>query len=196
MARKLPPPDRILELLDRTFAGDRRAAEVLCREVLIPIVDAAVSSRCHSRAESFHTRDEWSQIVFLHVYENDWAKLRHYDPSGAPFVAWLITVTANKIEDVIRKRDPPRPTEDIGDPLSRESDPEGKMLQKEVWGRVLAALDPEEILLFRWLYVDGLTRQQIADRLGRPMHRVYREIHAMEKKVKDILENPQPPLRT
>ncbi len=54
VARKQPPPDRILELLDRTFAGDRRAAEVLCREVLIPIVDAAASSRCHGRAESFH----------------------------------------------------------------------------------------------------------------------------------------------
>ena len=89
-----------------------------------------------------------------------------------------------------------QPTDDVGDPPSPESGQEGKLLQKEVWLRVLAALDPEEILLFRWLYVDGLTRQQIADRLGRPMHRVYREIHAMEKKVKDILENPQPPLRT
>ena len=65
----------------RALSADACAARRLTEQVLLPVPDAAVSlSLVARRAHGFEKHDV-VQEVFHNLYENDWARLRGFDPA-------------------------------------------------------------------------------------------------------------------
>jgi RNA polymerase sigma factor (sigma-70 family) len=191
----LPPANRVLALLDAALTGDRAAQESLMRKVLIPAVDAATSRTLFGRAGRFLEREQVVQEVVLHLWENDLAKLRFFDRTKGPLEAFLVGVTRSWVRDNLRRRDPPEALEDPEREQAPDSGPENRAYMGELWARLMNALDEEELLLFRWLYREGVARAEIAERLQISMDLAYKRLQEMEKKVKNLLSNPETPLR-
>ncbi len=201
MASVAPPQARVLWLLDASLAGSRTAQENLTREVLIPVVDAAVCRHLFGRALRYFDREEVVQEVLIHLWKDDAEKLRQYDRALGPIGPFLRTVTRNWILEHIRREPPPEPVDDPEKDLTPDSGPENKAYEAQIWARVMEALDGggdeeagDALMLFRWLYLEGLSRAEIADGLGLDIQTVYKRLQEMEKKVKAVLSNPEAPL--
>ncbi len=166
------------------------------RKVLIPAVDAAASRTLFGRAGRSLEREQVVQEVVLHLWENDLAKLRFFDRNKGPLEAFLVGVTRSWVRDHLRRREPPEAIDDPEKEQAPDSGPENRAYMGEIWARLMEALDEEELLLFRWLYRDGVARAEIAERLEISMDLTYKRLQDMEKKVKIILSNPDAPLRT
>jgi RNA polymerase sigma factor (sigma-70 family) len=190
------PSDPIHALLRSALAGDRAAQEQLTRRVLVPVADAATSKHLFGRARRHFEKEDVLQGVVIHLIDDDWAKLRSFDRTAGSFVNFLMSVVKNWIRDNIRRAPPPEPMADPDRDLAPDSGPEDKAYQRQLWSRVLEVLDEPEILLFRWVHVEGLPRLEISARLQLSIEAVYKQIQRMEEKVKSAVSKPEGSLRS
>jgi RNA polymerase sigma-70 factor (ECF subfamily) len=180
-------PDMIALLRD-TLSGDARATGDLLR-VLIPVIEASV---CQEMLRARRLRidvEDAVQEVLSHLYEDDWARLRRFDPASGMLSAYVATIARNLAIDILRRPRPPEPVEDIEDGASPDSGPERKVLLAEQIDRLVAALDDGDLLLLRWLWFEGLERVEIAARLGISAAALYKRSQRLEARVRDLLSN-------
>jgi RNA polymerase sigma-70 factor (ECF subfamily) len=185
------PADAVHALLRRALGGSRGDQEQLTRRVLVPVADAATSKYLFGRARRHFEKEDVVQGVIIHLVEDDWRKLRSFDPAAGSLVSFLMTVVKNWIRDNSRRIPPPEPIEDPEQDLAPSSGPENKAYQRQIWSMVLERLDEHELLLFRWVHVEGLARAEIAERLQISLEAAYKQIQRMEEKVKSTLSRPE-----
>jgi RNA polymerase sigma factor (sigma-70 family) len=185
----LAPVD-ILALVRATIAGDPAAERQLTRQLLLPILDAAVSKYLFGNAKRHFDKEDIIQEVFLHLYDERWARLRTYDPKKGTLVNYVRMVAKNWILDHGRKLPPPDPVDDTDKNLAPDSTPESNAQKTQTMERVMAALDEEELLLFRWVHLEGVEPQDVAARLEISIDATYKRIQRTDAKVKAALSNP------
>lgn len=188
--------DPVHALLRDALAGDRASEIRLIRELLVPLLDAAVSKHLFGNTKRRFDKEDVVQEVLAHLCENRWERLRPYDPARGALSTYVWAVTRHWIRDHGRRRAPPDPIEDPERELPPDSGPEGDAQQAEMLRRVLDALDEDKLLLFRWTYLEPLERPEIARRLQISMEALYRRIQRLEALVKSILSNPEAPVHT
>lgn len=187
---KLPPdPVETSALVRSTFAGDPVAEKQLIRRLLLPILDAAVSKYLVGNAKRHYDKEDIIQEVFMHLYERQWNRLRTYDPKKGTLVNYVGTIAKNWIHDHGRKLPPPVPTEEMDQNLAPESSPESKTQRNETIERVIAALEEDELLLFRWVHLEGIEPRDVAARFEISIEATYKRIRRTDEKVKAVLSN-------
>jgi RNA polymerase sigma factor (sigma-70 family) len=164
--------------------------------VLVPVADAATSKHLFGQARRRFDKEDVIQGVIIHLVEDDWRRLRTFDPAQGSLVAFLMTVVKNWIRDNIRRAPPPEPVEDVDRDLAPESSPEERAYQRQLWSRVMEVLDEHDLMLFRWVHVEGLGRAEIAVRLQISMEAVYKQIQRMEERVRSAVSKPEAPARS
>src|SRR5262249_4677514 len=90
--------------------------------------------------------------------------IHHFDPARGPAYGWLVGIAKNKIIDVLRKREREEKAKSRL-PVQESNLPEIGW-KNEMIAQVLIEMKDDERLLLEWKYLDGLSVQEIAARLG------------------------------
>jgi len=166
-----------VELMGQVAARDRAAFATLYDRLAPRIFGLAFHLlRNHGDAEDV------LQETFLRMWE--WAP--RYDAEKCPPDGWALLITRCRAIDRLRRRStaiPPPPPE-AADP------PACELERREEMGRVVAALaglSAAEAEPIRLSFFDGLTHEQIADRLGLPLGTVKTRIRRGMIRLRDRL---------
>lgn len=181
----------MINLLDRSFRGDSVAERTLSETLLVPMVDAAVSKYLFGRAKQFFEKEDLVQEVFEYLYRNNWQKLKLYNAARGTLETFVFEVCRSWIRDHSRKTPPPIAEADMDEHAVPDSGPEGALRFSRTVHAVLAVLDEDEVMLFRWVYLERVERVDVAARLQLSVDATYKRIQRMEAKVKRALSNPE-----
>ncbi|WPZ35532.1 sigma-70 family RNA polymerase sigma factor [Thalassobaculum sp. OXR-137] len=173
----------ISELLARVAGGDRKAFALLY-DATAPKLYGIVLRILRRRDEA----DEVAQDVYVKI----WQRAGDFDPSRASPITWMATIARNRALDEVRRARPVTVSDDIA--LERAADPAPSALAAAEAGedrarldRCLDLLEGDRARLVRLAYLDGLSRQELADRFGQPVGTVKTWLHRSLKQLKDCL---------
>jgi RNA polymerase sigma-70 factor (ECF subfamily) len=155
--RAMGDPDA--ELMDRYARGDLDAFDALFRRYDRRAFGFLLRrTRCPDRAADLH------QELFLRVHR---FRIR-FDPTQ-PFAPWFFEVARNVWHDDLRRRHRLRHEVDgaRADDLPAGDDPERRVADRELTGRLLASLAPAQRALVVGTAVEGLSYPELAGQLGR-----------------------------
>ncbi len=93
--------------------GDADAFTMLVRRHL-----DRVFSICYRRLGNKEEAEEAAQEVFISI----WKSAARWHPSDAKFTTWLYRVSVNKCTDILRRRKPTLPLENIDEPIDLQDD--------------------------------------------------------------------------
>jgi RNA polymerase sigma-70 factor, ECF subfamily len=154
----------LVEALARTAKGDRAAFEVVYRATALKLY--GIVARILGRGD---LADEVLQEVYVRV----WQRAGEFDPASSSPITWLAAIARNRALDEA-KRKTMRSLEDHPELLELAStdDPSAGLEQSEELQRLLACLsnlehEKRDIVLLVYYY--GLTREEIASRVSRPV---------------------------
>lgn len=185
------PKDSVVELLNLALSGNPNAERKLAETLLLPTIEAAVSKYLFGRAKQFFEKEDLVHEIFAHFCSDGWEKLRNYDARRGTLEAFVFEVSRSWIRDHSRRRPPPTPDEGLDEHITPDSGPEAALRLSRTVSAVLATLDENEVLLFRWVYLENVDRTEIAGRIQLSMEATYKRIQRMESKVKKALANPE-----
>ena len=158
----------LVGLLRAVAAGDQAAFERLYAETRAKLYGVVL--RILRRAD---LADEVMQEAYLKI----WNSAGQFDPAVASPITWMVAIARNRAIDVARKRrdvsveEAPEALEfaaDIADPLAGRERSEELARLLDCLGR----LDPEQRQLVLLAYYNGLSREQLAARIGRPVNTI------------------------
>ena len=138
--------------------------------------------------------EETVQEVFVKV----WKRCREYDARRGKFSSWLTGIAHNHAIDELRRRSV-RPSASEGDEDAMDSvvddtpAPLDLALQSLERRRIVDALKQipdEQRHAIEMAYFEGLTQQEISERLGDPLGTVKTRMRLGMQKLKTLLEEP------
>ena len=151
-------------LLQHVAAGDEASFAELYQQT---------SAKLYGVAMRILRSKELAEDVVQDAYFKIWAKAGDYNPAVAPPLAWMAAIVRNRALDETRRR-AARPTADESeldrlesgdahplDGLEHEDDVKRLL-------RCLEGLEPEKKEIVRLAYLDGLSREALAQRFNRP----------------------------
>lgn len=112
-------------------------------------------------ARSIVGNDREAEGLTQQVFADLPGRIQKYETGTVPFLAWLLRVSRNASESVMRSR---RGTPTVEWPNA----PQAEWGQSDHLGSALAALPAEQRAVLVMRHLDGLTPVEIADRLGKP----------------------------
>lgn len=122
-----------------------------------------------------------------------WQQANGYDPARGSVTAWLMTVTRNRAIDTLRGRQhQARLREsvlltDTEADQSAHGDLAETVALRQTLGRAVQSLPPEQRHILELAYYEGLTRTEIADRLGHPVGTVKTRLRAALDRLRGTL---------
>lgn len=130
--------------------------------------------------------------VLQEVYVKIWNRAGDFQPDRASPITWLATIARNRALDEIRRRMPD--TDSDPDLLERIADPGATPVERlEANADIvrlndcLDKLEPPRRDMVRLAYLDGHSRQELADRFGQPLNTVKTWLHRSLKQLKECL---------
>ncbi len=156
-------PVSVNELLLKVAAGDRAAFRALY---------GAAGPRLYAICLRMMRRRDQADDVFQEVFVKVWERSWQFDPAKGDGPAWLATVTRHCALDRLRRV--PRNQVEIDDQVIAEIDSAATLVQPvtDVTGRLqpcLGGLRDDYRTVVVLAYVHGLTHEELAERLGRPL---------------------------
>ncbi|MBN2472288.1 MAG: sigma-70 family RNA polymerase sigma factor [Anaerolineae bacterium] len=148
-------------LIQQARQGDTRAVSALYRE-FSPAIFRYIMYRVPAEADA----EDLTAEVFLRMVE----ALPEYQPTGAPFEAWLYRIAAARVADFHRRRSR-REVGPLVDELADEApQPEERLETSAEMDTLRAALarlpeDQQTLLLLR--FVENKSHREVAEILGR-----------------------------
>ncbi|SDF73712.1 sigma-70 family RNA polymerase sigma factor [Thalassobaculum litoreum] len=173
----------ISRLLDRVAGGDRQA--------FADLYEATAPKLYGIILRILRRRDETDEVV-QDVYVKIWQRAGDFDPARASPITWMATIARNRALDEVRRARVATVSDDIA--LERAADPARSALGDLEAGEdrrrleiCLDALEGERGSLVRLAYLDGLSRQDLADRFGQPVGTIKTWLHRSLKQLRDCL---------
>jgi RNA polymerase sigma-70 factor (ECF subfamily) len=163
----LTPAD-LTALMAAVGRGDRAAFERLY---------AATRGKLYGVVLRILKRRDLADEVIQETYLKIWGSAGSYDPSMASPITWMVTIARNRAIDLVRKRseasieEEPAAMEmatDIPNPLAARE-------QSEDLDRLMAcigALDADRQKMVLLAYYNGLSREQLAAKFGKPVNTI------------------------
>jgi RNA polymerase sigma-70 factor (ECF subfamily) len=153
------------DLLERVGAARDREAFAVLFKALAPRVKAYIMK--------LGATPDIAEEVVQETFVTVWRKATQFDRSKSSAVTWTFTIARNLRIDRIRKEN--RPALDPNEPLLMPSEtptPLQQMEQATIVKRVTASidelpLDQQEVI--KLSFIEGLSHQDISDRLGVPL---------------------------
>ncbi len=181
----MPPPHRQLEeYLKGVAAGDEAAFAELYQ---------ATSPKLFAVALRILRSRELAEEVLQEAYFRVWERAGDYNPTIASPLTWLGTIVRNRALDEIRRRGN-RPTADESELQNLESDDEHPLntLERiedvERLLRCLEGLEAEKKEIVRLAYLNGMSREALAKKFGRPEGTIKTWLHRSLAQLKGCLE--------
>jgi RNA polymerase sigma-70 factor, ECF subfamily len=178
------------ELMLRVRANDSKALEALYNRYS-PLLYTLIKKII---AEENNTREVLSDIFVI-----IWKKIELFDFTSDNVYTWLVTLARNKAVDTIKRRGDESGSEPYTDEYENEyiipklsvtSDPldlETALNIKESVSAALGRLTDAQQFVISLAYYEGLTQNEIADRLKIPLPTVKSKIKIALSKLKDNL---------
>jgi RNA polymerase sigma-70 factor (ECF subfamily) len=179
------PRQDLVEALERTAQGDVAAFKT---------VYAATSMKLYGIIVRILGRSDVADEVLQEVYVRVWQRAGEFDPTASSPITWLAAIARNRALDEARRAGarPSRPLDDCPQLLQVRSDddPAAGLEQNEQLRRLEACLDnlePERKEIVLLAYYHGMTREEIAGRLERPLATVKTWLRRSLAQLKDCL---------
>lgn len=163
----------LVALLGAVAHGDQPAFERLY---------GATSSKLLGVAIRIVRDRQMAEDVVQDAFVKVWQAAGSYSPEAGRPMTWLIAVTRNRAIDVVRRRReaPVTAAEDGLDVLELIADPrdrEAEMMDAERLSVCLGQLDATHRRCFVLAYMDGLSRDELAQRFDRPVNTIKTWLH-------------------
>lgn len=113
-----------------------------------------------------------AEDVLQDVYVRIWAAAPTFDASRGPAMAWLATTARNRAVDRLRRAGGRRNAgspEDLGLPDASERHPGEALGDRGALERCLGGLGAEQRTSVLLAYLDGWSREELAEKFGRPV---------------------------
>jgi len=154
----------LAEALERTAGGDLAAFKT---------VYTATSVKLYGIVARILGQPDLANEVLQEVYIRVWQRAGEFDAAAGSPITWLATIARNRALDEAR-RTTMRSLEEMPELLQvpSDDDPAAGQERSEQLRRLYACLDrlePEKREIVLLVYHHGLTREEIANRLGRPV---------------------------
>lgn len=166
----------------------------LVRRVLLPLLEARLARHLARRGGNRQELADRVQQVLLRLFENDAAALRRWDPARGSLSAYIGTIAENLIVSELRRPAQPTPIEAPDDARSPDSGPESKVAFQSLMDSLLESLGEEDFTLFRLVFMEGLSPDEVADLLQLRRDAVYKRIQRLRPRLRDLydrhLSNP------
>jgi RNA polymerase sigma-70 factor (ECF subfamily) len=136
-------------------------------------------------------RPDLADEVLQEVYVRVWQRAGDFDPATSSPITWLATIARNRALDEAR-RNTMRSLDDLPEllQLPSEDDPSASHDHNDQLRRLYACLDrlePERKEILLLAYYHGMTREEIAARVGRPVATVKTWLRRSLALLKDCL---------
>ena len=175
--------DELTGLMARIAGGDRAAFASLYD---------AVSAKLFGTIIRILRRRDVSEDVLQDVFVKIWQRASDYDPQKASPVTWMATIARNAALDVARKKtalaldDAPEAMQvaDPGIPALAQIETNEDLARLN---RCIEGLEPDRRQLVRLAYLEGLSREDLAQRLSAPVGTIKTWLHRSLKQLKECL---------
>jgi len=172
----------LVEALARTARGDLAAFKV---------VYAATSVKLYGIIVRILGRPDLADEVLQEVYVRVWQRAGDFNPAASSPITWLATIARNRALDEAR-RNTMRSLDDSPELLQvpSDDDPSANQEENEQLRRLYACLEklePERKEIVLLAYEHGMTREEIANRLQRPVATVKTWLRRSLAQLKDCL---------
>lgn len=175
--------DRIRELLRRVAAGDRTAFAELY---------AATSAKLYGIVLRILRRRDHTDEIVQEVYVKIWQSAADYDQAKGSPITWMASIARHRAIDEARRAKPVS-LDDVPEALelaSAEPSAFEALQSKQDLQRLLAcmeALDGERREMVRLAYFNGLSREALAHKYGRPVATIKTWLHRSLAQLKDCV---------
>jgi len=116
-----------------------------------------------------HGDEELADEVVTETMQRLWQRRDRFDPARGSAAAWVFVLARTTCADLLRaRRRRPVPVAHLREPATVEDQAE-RIVEAAVVAQLLDRLSAEHREVIRLAFVDGLTRIEIADRLGLPL---------------------------
>ncbi len=155
------------------------------------IVYSATSVKLYGIILRILGRRDLADEILQEVYVRVWQHAGDFDPAASSPITWLATIARNRALDEAR-RNTMRSLDDVPEILQLPSgdDPSASHDDNEQLRRLYACLDglePEKKEIVLLAYYHGMTREEIANRVGRPVATVKTWLRRSLAQLKDCL---------
>jgi RNA polymerase sigma-70 factor, ECF subfamily len=177
-------PADLAEFLARMGTGDRTA--------LAPLYQAT-SLKLFGIVFRILRRRALAEEILQEVYVKIWERASDFDAGRASAITWMATIARNRALDEVRKRGPILMQEgpDILNVASTGPSAEERLELHDDLRRLencLDSLEAERQALVRLAYLDGCSRQELAERFNQPVGTIKTWLHRSLKQLKSCLE--------
>ncbi len=183
-ARSLPASaDDLAALLSRVAQGDRTAFSKLYR---------STSPKLYGVILRILRRSDLAEETLQEVYTQVWKRASLFDSGKASAMTWMSVIARNRALDEVRKRHivPAGDGVDIPDVADPSASPAQHHEASETLERLLRCLDDldtDRSAAIQLAYLDGLSRQQLAERFSQPIGTIKSWLHRGLKQLRDCL---------
>lgn len=173
-------------LLLAVAARDREAFRKLY-EASSPKLFGTVLRIVRSRAIA----EDVLQDVFLRIWQN----ASSYVPETAPAGVWMNSIARNRSIDVLRQRSfvqvsAVSDTADWFERVAEDRDREGDMIDNASLRRCLEGIEPQARSCVLLAYYEGFSREELAQRFGRPVNTIKTWLHRSLGTLRACLDGP------
>lgn len=182
----------VQDLVQRALAGDRAALRELFAKVICPAVERRLSWRLGmAGADRSELRDH-VQEVLVHLLQRDAEVLRRWDPARGALESYVVKVAENHMISRLRKKPPPRPSEDLDEHMSSNVQPDDDAAFSHLVRRLLSELGDSDAALFRAVYLEELSPEEAGLQLGISREAAYKRIQRLRDRLGEMLSNHRP----
>jgi RNA polymerase sigma-70 factor (ECF subfamily) len=172
----------LVEALERTAKGEKAAFELVYRATSLKLFGIIVR---------ILGRGDLAAEVLQEVYIRVWQRAGEFDATSSSPITWLATIARNRALDEA-KRKTMSSLEDYPDllELPSQDDPLASHEQNEEMQRLracLEGLEPDKRELVLLAYFNGMTREEIANRIDRPVATVKTWLRRSLAQLRDCL---------
>jgi len=173
---------KLVVLIQRTGQGDRVAFRELYLATSAKLMGVVV--------RILRSRSEASDVL-QDVYLKVWTSSAKFAPENGSAMGWLISIARNRSIDIVRSRTAAATdTQDTDwfEKLQGATDVESEIMSKDALIHCLERLNPRVREAIMLAYYDGLSREELAEKLDMPVGSVKTWLRRGSIALRDCLE--------
>lgn len=136
-------------------------------------------------------QQEAAEEILQDVYLKIWERASDFDRSKASPITWMATIARNRALDEVRKRKIPAASDadisEVADPQKQPSERLEISQELRLLEACLDGLDKQKTIAIKLAYLDGMSRQELAEYLDQPVGTIKSWLHRGLKQLKDCL---------
>jgi RNA polymerase sigma factor (sigma-70 family) len=179
------------ELVRCALAGDRQAMRQLFAHVICPVVERKLARRLALAAADRAALHDHVQEVLVHLLERDADVLRRWDPRRGALESYIGKVADNYLISRLRRRSPPSPSDELDSEVSAGATPEDGAAFSHLVMHLLRDMSDSDAELFRAVYLEELSPDEAAARLGITRDAAHKRIQRLRGRLTKLLSSPR-----